>query len=299
MRAMFSRCCSVACIPSHSHTLHYEPLPSYLSGMMGNTPRSFTLNTKKLCAGYQTQREQHHDGPEDCRDQQKQKPFECWACAARADKFSFFCTECHRVQPPCPQCDFFLFFGLYNSLTASYHTVFVTLYSLCLLFFSPQKFGLDLDALTAQYKALQRLLHPDTFSQKSPTEQYLSALQSATINQAYNTLRSPTLRASYLLKLKGVNVDEDSARESFTDETLLSEVLETREQVEAAQTLEEVERLAQINDKKLQQCVQDLTLAFDRDHDLERARYLTTVLHYLTRIHEEIQNKKFQLSGGT
>jgi len=243
--------------------------------MMGNTPRSFTLNTKKLCAGYQTQREQHHDGPEDCRDQQKQKPFECWACAARADKFSFFCTECHRVQPPCPQCDFFLFFGF------------------------PQKFGLDLDALTAQYKALQRLLHPDTFSQKSPTEQYLSALQSATINQAYNTLRSPTLRASYLLKLKGVNVDEDSARESFTDETLLSEVLETREQVEAAQTLEEVERLAQINDKKLQQCVQDLTLAFDRDHDLERARYLTTVLHYLTRIHEEIQNKKFQLSGGT
>jgi hypothetical protein len=101
------------------------------------------------------------------------------------------------------------------------------------------------------------------------------------------------------LKLKGINIEDDSERECITDEVLLSEVLETRESVDSAHTLEEVERLEQINNKKLQQCIADLTLAFDRDQDLQRARYLTTVLHYLTRINEDIQNKKLQLSGGT
>jgi molecular chaperone HscB len=92
---------------------------------------------------------------------------------------------------------------------------------------------------------------------------------------------------------------EDSEKEAaITDETLLSEVLEARERVEAANSLEEIEHLAQLNDQKMQQCIHDLTLAFDRDHDLQRARYLTTVLHYLTRIHEAIENKRHQLRGG-
>lgn len=54
------------------------------------------------------------------------------------------------------------------------------------------------------------------------------------INEAYKTLQDPLKRAQYLLSLRGIDVAEDE-RLKVEDPELLMEVLEVRENIEAAQ----------------------------------------------------------------
>ena len=64
-------------------------------------------------------------------------------------------------------------------------------------------FNLDLDQLAVRYRELARGVHPDRFADASEREQRLALEQSASLNEAYQTLKSPAKRARYLLALKG------------------------------------------------------------------------------------------------
>jgi hypothetical protein len=64
---------------------------------------------------------------------------------------------------------------------------------------SEPAFDLDLSRLEQQYKALQRRLHPDKFATGSPQEQEYAAQQATAINQAYDVLKRPLRRASYIV----------------------------------------------------------------------------------------------------
>ena len=69
----------------------------------------------------------------------------------------------------------------------------------------PRKLTLDVVALEKQFYAMSRRLHPDRFASKPVAEQEASLL-----NDAYRTLKDPILRTQYLLKLEGVELEEQS-----------------------------------------------------------------------------------------
>ncbi len=94
------------------------------------------------------------------------------------------------------------------------------------LFGLPQKFGLDTDLLTEQYRELQRTFHPDKFASASALERRLSVQRAAQINQAFHTLNQPVERARYLLELHGVDLDGGTSR---VDQAFLLEQMELRE----------------------------------------------------------------------
>ncbi len=96
-----------------------------------------------------------------------------------------FCTACGKVQPPAPS-DYFSFFGL------------------------PRRLNVDIPALEREFYALNRKLHPDLYVRESKQQQEWSQEQSSQLNDAYRTLKDPIRRTQYLLKLEGVELEEQS-----------------------------------------------------------------------------------------
>jgi len=100
------------------------------------------------------------------------------------------------------------------------------------LFGLPVGYILDSHALTERYRELQRVVHPDRYANASDQERRLSVQRASLINEAYETLKDPVARASYLLTLFGVEMDAQN--ESTRDTAFLMQQMELREELEAA-----------------------------------------------------------------
>ena len=96
-----------------------------------------------------------------------------------------FCSSCGKVQPPAPV-DYFTFFGL------------------------PYKLNLDAAQLESDFYALSRKLHPDINARANGPEQEWSLEKTSQLNDAYRTLKDPISRTEYLLRLQGVQLEEQS-----------------------------------------------------------------------------------------
>src|SRR5246127_3478651 len=104
------------------------------------------------------------------------------------------------------------------------------------LFQLPQHLKLDVAALEKQFYALSRRLHPDRFASKPAFEQEAALAASSRLNDAYRTLKDPILRTQYLLKLEGVELEEES--KAATDAARATG--EQKKQVVPPELLEEV-----------------------------------------------------------
>jgi molecular chaperone HscB len=78
------------------------------------------------------------------------------------------------------------------------------------VFSLPPKLALDTVVLEKQFYALSRKLHPDRFAGRPLAEQEAALERSSLLNDAYRTLKDPILRTQYLLKLEGVELEEQS-----------------------------------------------------------------------------------------
>lgn len=107
----------------------------------------------------------------------------CWSCGTM--RAVHFCEACGKVQPAVPV-DYFTFFGL------------------------PRKLDLNLAALEKDFYELSRKLHPDLNARAGSQEQEWSLQQSSLLNDAFRTLKDPIKRTQYLLKLEGVELEEQS-----------------------------------------------------------------------------------------
>ena len=130
-----------------------------------------------------------------------------------------FCESCGKVQPPAPV-NYFAFFGL------------------------PLKLNVDVAVLEKDFYQLSRRLHPDLSARAGSQEQEWSLQQSSLLNDAYRTLKDPIKRTQYLLKLEGVELEEQSksatekarstgeVKKQIVPPDLLEEVFELNMQLE-------------------------------------------------------------------
>jgi molecular chaperone HscB len=122
-----------------------------------------------------------------------------------------FCQACGKVQPPAPV-DYFTFFGL------------------------PRRLNVNVAALEKDFYELSRKLHPDLNARAGSQEQEWSLQQSSLLNDAHRTLKDPIKRTEYLLKLEGVELEEQS--KTATEEARSSGQL--KKQIVPPDLLEEV-----------------------------------------------------------
>lgn len=95
----------------------------------------------------------------------------------------------------------------------------------------PKGFAIDLGQLNQAYRTLQAQWHPDRFAAADESERQHAVQYSSWLNDAYETLKSPLKRASYLLELNGLDVTRMAPGE-LPQADLLAH-MEWREQLEA------------------------------------------------------------------
>lgn len=100
----------------------------------------------------------------------------------------------------------------------------------------PSKLQIDTASLEKQFYTLSRKLHPDRFASKPAAEQEAALAQSSLLNDGYRTLKDPILRTQYLLKLEGVELEEQS--KAATDAARATG--EQKKQIVPPELLEEV-----------------------------------------------------------
>ncbi|MCW8882218.1 MAG: Fe-S protein assembly co-chaperone HscB [Sedimenticola sp.] len=100
------------------------------------------------------------------------------------------------------------------------------------LFGLPVGYIVDANQLATHYRELQKSVHPDRFANATEQERRLSMQGSVLINEAHETLKDPIMRARYLLKLNGIDMDD--RQDTTHDAVFLMEQLELREELEDA-----------------------------------------------------------------
>ena len=161
-----------------------------------------------------------------------------------------FCGSCGKVQPPAPV-DYFTFFGL------------------------PPKLNIDVPALEKDFYEFSRKLHPDLSARATSQEQEWSLEQSSLLNDAYRTLRDPIKRTQYLLRLEGVELEEQSkaateqaratgeVKKQIVPPDLLEEVFELNMQLEELRMNKKVGE----DDPNLSKEINEHKIALERKHD--------------------------------
>ena len=79
------------------------------------------------------------------------------------------------------------------------------------IFSLPPHLTINTVALEKSFYALSRRLHPDRFASRPAAEQAAALAESSRLNDAYRTLKDPIARTEYLLKLEGVEMEEQSS----------------------------------------------------------------------------------------
>ncbi len=98
------------------------------------------------------------------------------------------------------------------------------------LFGFSMDFDIDLDELHRRYRELLRRVHPDKYANSTSAERLASVQQTADVNEAFYTLKSPLRRAGYLLALRGIVLEED--KPTSLSMKFIQEQIELREDLE-------------------------------------------------------------------
>ena len=77
------------------------------------------------------------------------------------------------------------------------------------LFALPVAYALDKSVLERAFREVQREVHPDRYANASDVEKRLAAQWAMQTNEAYCVLKSPLNRGRYLLKLNGIDTEEE------------------------------------------------------------------------------------------
>ena len=172
----------------------------------------------------------------------------CWSCGTM--RAVHFCSSCGKVQPPVPV-NYFTFFGF------------------------PRQLNLDPAELEKEFYALSRRLHPDLFAQANAEERAWSLEQSSMLNDAYRTLKDPIKRTEYLLRLEGVELEEQSKqatekaratgelKKQVVPPGLLEEVFELNLHLEELRNQKEMGE----NDPALLEEIRDAKISLEEKYD--------------------------------
>ncbi len=167
------------------------------------------------------------------------------------------------------------------------------------LFGMPVAYVIDAADLAERYRDLQRVVHPDRFASASEQERRLSMQSSILINEAFQTLKDPMLRARYLLSLHGVEMGD--GKESTQDMEFLMEQMELRE--ELAGVKDQADPFAVLStilsgiDQRIKGLVAQLTEQFESatPEQLAAAREIVLKMQFLQKIHQDAEALEAEL----
>jgi molecular chaperone HscB len=161
------------------------------------------------------------------------------------------------------------------------------------LFSVPMQFAQDGALLSARWKELQREAHPDKFAAQGAAAQRIAMQWSVRINEAYQRLKDPLKRASYLCELHGASIQAEKNTAMPTD--FLMQQMQWREALEEAQTLQDFEGIADQSTISGREMLLKIEQMLDVDRDFTAAAQQVRSLMFIERFASEVEARIDQL----
>jgi molecular chaperone HscB len=161
------------------------------------------------------------------------------------------------------------------------------------LFGVAAQFAQDRAVLDAKWKELQREAHPDRFAAQGAAAQRVAMQWSVRINEAYQRLKDPLRRASYLCELNGVPINAENNTAMPTD--FLLQQMAWREALDDAETAAGMDDIAlEVNRHKGDLLLQ-LQHSIDAEEDFAKASRQVRSLMFIERFGTEVDARIDQL----
>lgn len=157
------------------------------------------------------------------------------------------------------------------------------------LFGLSRRFAQDRAALDERWKQLQREAHPDKFGAQGAAAQRVAMQWSVRINEAYQRLKDPLSRATYLCELHGHDIQAES--NTAMPAAFLVQQMQWREALDEASSLSELDALlAQVRASE-QAAMQNLTRCLDEDSNYPEAVAQIRSLMFMRRFKQDLDKK--------
>ena len=162
------------------------------------------------------------------------------------------------------------------------------------LFQLPVQFAQSRAAVDARWKELQREAHPDKFAAQGAAAQRLAMQWSVRINEAYQRLKDPLKRASYLCELHGARINAEN--NTAMPPAFLIQQMEWREALEDAATLAQLEAIAEETSAAEQTQLAVIAESLDVAQDPAKAANEVRSLMFIQRFGTEVEARIDQLA---
>ncbi len=155
------------------------------------------------------------------------------------------------------------------------------------LFEIPAQFAQDRSVLDTKWKDLQREAHPDKFAAQGAAAQRIAMQWSVRINEAYNRLKDPLKRATYLCELNGAPIEAHT--NTAMPPAFMMMQIEWREALEEAETAAELELIEHQTANYKREQLSKIEQFIDVKHDYAAAANEVRALMFVARFVGEIE----------
>ena len=153
----------------------------------------------------------------------------------------------------------------------------------------PRRFAIDSSVLAQRWRDLQAEVHPDRFAGEGAAAQRVAMQWAVRINEAYQRLKDPLARATYLCDLAGHRIDPHD-NQAMTP-AFLARQMEWHEALADAESSEDVNALGADVTAELKQLRSEVQADLDERHDAASAVPKLRQWMFLARLHEEIERR--------
>ena len=163
------------------------------------------------------------------------------------------------------------------------------------LFSLPARFAQDRAEIDLRWKALQKQAHPDRFAAEGAAAQRVAMQWSVRINEAYQRLKDPLKRASYLCELSGAPIRAHDNTAMPAD--FLMQQMAWRESLDEADTAQSLESLLEETDSSRSAALADLAQLLDVQLDPVAAAQVVRRLMFVERFAHEVEERLDRISA--
>ena len=151
------------------------------------------------------------------------------------------------------------------------------------LFNLPEKFQIDSVKLQENYRSIQKEIHPDRFATSTENEKTQSMIKSTQVNDAYQTLKSTTKRAKYILSL------HKSVEKITLPPDFLMQQMEWEEHLEDIEKkIKELDQFKLTINKKYEEYSLMLSTQIDNDQSWNEAAITIDKLYFVEKLLHKI-----------